>query len=265
MKKSLREEFSLFFESPSREALRRLLKSHFGEMDDLDFKMQWPEEPEIVRHLLALANSGGGCIIIGITQKPDTTFEISGVDKIVDKAKLRDGVQKYISKKLQYDILDFAYSDSEYPALVGKKFQVLLVEDTPQYIPFLVESDGRDLQRGTIYIRRNTNSIKASYDELQNMLNRRITTNYSSQNELLLEQHLKELKALYREAAGTPYQHSEILEIGGIPDEYLSWEDEYDHFIHQLIGKKRRIIEALIMKGQTIQKDDIQNYDDFYP
>jgi hypothetical protein len=37
-RKSLNEEFVKFFENPTREGLRALLKNNFGELPNLDFK-----------------------------------------------------------------------------------------------------------------------------------------------------------------------------------------------------------------------------------
>jgi predicted HTH transcriptional regulator len=263
MKKSLHEEFTRFFESPSRESLRQLLKHHFGETDNLDFKEQWPDELSMVQHIVAMANSGGGCIIFGVSQKADTSFEVAGIDSIKDKVDLRNKLRRFVSNKLQYDVLDFSYIESEYPLLMGKKFQVLLVEDTPEYIPFMVEADSGNLRKGTIYVRKNTASVKVEYSELQVILNRRIATAYSSNNELILEQHLRELKALYREASGTPYENDLLAQIGGAPEELRSWSDEYDGFIHQMIYKKRKIIESIILKGEKSKENDWSEYDEY--
>jgi hypothetical protein len=58
--KTVHESFSRFFEAPSRESLRVLLKEHVGELRNCDFKETWPEHAPVARHLLGLANSGGG-------------------------------------------------------------------------------------------------------------------------------------------------------------------------------------------------------------
>ena len=63
-KKPWKEEFSKFFENPSREALRELLKFQVGEFDPYDFKASWPILSKVARHFLALANSGGGFLSV---------------------------------------------------------------------------------------------------------------------------------------------------------------------------------------------------------
>jgi predicted HTH transcriptional regulator len=86
--KSIYEEFSRFFEHPTRETLRVLLKSNVGETDLLDFKESWPTNPALARHTLAIANSGGGAIIVGVRQEQDCSLVSVGVEKLRDKAEV---------------------------------------------------------------------------------------------------------------------------------------------------------------------------------
>jgi predicted HTH transcriptional regulator len=196
--KGWHEEFARFFETPSREALRDLLRGHVGELNCYDFKGTWPTYPKVARHILGLANSSGGCLILGVEEKEDKTFEPVGVDMLRDKADIYKGIQKFISGQLKHEILDFSYDASEYPKMVGKKFQVLIVEDTPRYIPFVAMSDGDGIRKNAIYVRHGTSSEEANYEELQDMFNRRIETEYSSKYEFDLSKHLSELNILYR-------------------------------------------------------------------
>jgi predicted HTH transcriptional regulator len=69
--KGLYEEFARFFEKPTREGLRELLKKNVGELQHCDFKVQWPALPKLSRILLGIANSGGGCVIIGVAENED--------------------------------------------------------------------------------------------------------------------------------------------------------------------------------------------------
>ncbi len=65
-------------------------------------------------------------------------------------------IKPYLSSSLKYDVYDFSYQTSEYEALKGKQFQMLFVEDTPQFLPFISRKEGSNIKPATIYIRRGT-------------------------------------------------------------------------------------------------------------
>lgn len=98
-----------------------------------------------------------------------------------------------------FEILDFSYDASEYPKLVGKKYQVVLVEDNPEHIPFVSMKDGTGIQKNIIYVRHNSGpeSEPASYDELQRIFDRRLETGFSSGKEIDFRVHLEQLMILY--------------------------------------------------------------------
>jgi hypothetical protein len=56
--RAFREAFARFFEEPTREGLRELLRENFGEANELDFKREWPESSKLAKHVLGLANFG---------------------------------------------------------------------------------------------------------------------------------------------------------------------------------------------------------------
>src|SRR3989337_2634025 len=117
-RKALYEEFAQFFEKPTRESLRELLKNNVSELPNCDFKTQWPALPKVARHLLGIGNSGGGCLIAGVVEKADGTLEPEGLEKLTDKANIVKGVEKYVPTALlaNIQILDFSHEASEYLA-----------------------------------------------------------------------------------------------------------------------------------------------------
>lgn len=197
--KFIHEDFAKFFEHPTREDFRNLIKNNFGELPQCDFKEDWPGLSKLARHILGIANSKGGCIIVGIAQREDNALEPKGLPKLLDKAEITGGIKKYIPESLiqNINILDFSYADSEYPSLVGKRFQVVIIEDDVKHLPFVSTSEGDGILTSAIYIRRGTSTEQANYQELQVLLNRRLETGYSSSREIDLETHLQQLKILY--------------------------------------------------------------------
>jgi hypothetical protein len=108
-----------------------------GETKNLDFKQSRESRSKTARNILGFANSGVGCIIYGVLQKEDGSFDPVGLEKIFDKAEVMKGVQNFIPSKLKFENLCFAYEGSEYPKVKGEKFQILLIEDDPKCIPFI--------------------------------------------------------------------------------------------------------------------------------
>lgn len=197
--KSHREDFARFFEEPSRESFRTLLSSHVGEVEQLDFKQAWPAWAKVARHVLAFANTGGGCMVVGVAENRDGSVSPVGLDEFVDKAQIQNGLEHYLPQELVFEVLDFSFQESEYPAIRGKKFQVMLVEDTPEHLPFLATKDGGGISDAVVYVRRGTSSIAANHRDLQRLVNRRIETGHSSNPTLDLAEQLEHLKLLYLE------------------------------------------------------------------
>ncbi len=120
--KKQHEAFAKFFEAPTRTGLRDLLKGNIGETDYLDFKEDWPEWVKLAKHILAMANSGGGAIVVGVKQYEDGTVEAIGLTKLVDKSDISKKVAGYIPSTVAIEILDFSYTESEYEKIKGKSF-----------------------------------------------------------------------------------------------------------------------------------------------
>lgn len=248
MVKAIREDFNRFFEEPTRDRLRALLKNHNGEFDWLDFKETWIEGTKLARHVLAMANSNGGLLVIGIKEQGDKSLEPCGLAQFSDKTKVKQAIRKFVPDTVEFNILDFAYEESEYPKLKGKKFQVVMVEDRPDQLPFLCLADGESIVRGTIYARDGEESKPATHSQVQRILNRRIESMHSSRRELSLQEHLNELQVLYKGIRPMIVADLYRLSLGVSlerPNPALPKED-YERFVARLIEEKKKLIEQLI-------------------
>lgn len=199
--KGYHESFARFFESPTRESLRNLIKDNVGELRVCDFKAQWPEHSSLAKHVLGMANSGGGCLVIGVEEQADKSLEPVGMPAITDKADITNGLKNYLPTDLlkMVDVLDFSFDASEYPKLIGKRFQVVFVEYRPGHIPFVSTRAGSSIRSATVYVRREGSTEEANHDELQRLLNARIETGHSTTKEVDLKEHLDQLKVLFAE------------------------------------------------------------------
>lgn len=196
-RKSLFEPFARFFEKPTRPALQTLLQENYGEFDHIDFKSSWTLNSKLAKHVLGFANSGGGVLVVGVHQEEDNSLTPRGLDKLADKAEISQALKRFIPGDVVYCVIDFVFTENDYPNLKGKRFQTLLVEDLPERLPFVCLHDGDNINAGIVYVRDGTESLPANHDTLQRILNRRLATGHSTQRELTLKEHLEELRVLY--------------------------------------------------------------------
>lgn len=264
--KGIREEFAKFYEDPSRLKFRDLIRDNLGEFSYLDFKGDWPILSKVARHILGLANSDGGCIVVGVAEKEDKTLEATGIENLKDKADIYKGIQNFLPNILsdRVTVLDFVYEDSEYSKIVGKKFQVILVETDLKHLPFISVASGEGIQKNKIYVRRDTSTEEANYQELQNIINKRLETGYSSRNEIDLRTHIEELEILYG-----LLKSSYVIPTGLLSSQLRAWgstlqdvanqyksvpnphypAESYEGFIARIIEKKKKRIELLLDAG----------------
>lgn len=249
------EAFARFFEAPSREALRDLLRENFGEANELDFKREWPEGSKLAKHVLGLANLGGGCIVVGMEQNDEGTLNPVGLPTLTDKTEVLSALDNYMPETLmrQVEILDFSYEESEYSKLKGKSFQVLFVEDDPTHLPFLSIKDGSHIRSNKVYTRRGAATDEANHDEVQRLVSRRLETGYSSRRELDLKTHLEQLRVLYEQVS--PHSMKSVigemmLQSSGVHRLFTKRvpnpsypEEDYETFVARAIARKKRRIE----------------------
>lgn len=252
IRKNVHEGFARFFETPTRQSLRELLANSIGETDQIDFKAELPEKPKLAKHLLGLANSNGGVLILGVSE--DEALTATGVEEIVDKADIHKMVAPYIPSSLTYEVLDFYFDATEYPQIKGKSFQVIIVESDPKCLPYLSLRAGEGIKDNSIYVRKGTNTTEATHDDVQRVINARLETGYSSSSVIDLEEHLAQLRALY---ATIPQYHSSLRSVfsnfaqrlGALYDEKPNpnYPDEgFEPFIARLIAKKKIRIEKVL-------------------
>lgn len=134
--------------------------------------------------------------MIGVTEGVDGSLVPTGVSPLRDKATIIPPLNAYLPKTIQYQVLDFSFTASEYEALTGKCFQVLLVEDDPKQLPLLALKDGDGIRANAVYVRSGTASTEAGQIELQAVINRRVETGHSNQSTLDLDKHLGQLRSL---------------------------------------------------------------------
>ncbi len=234
------EAFAQFFETPTREKLRDLIKQSIGETDYLDFKSEWPDLIKVSKHIIALANSGGGALVLGLHQTDEGSIEAKGLKEFKDKVDIIKTTKKYVSPCIHYEIFDFSYSDSEYPALKGKLFQVVLVEYSEKSLPILSLKESAGIKANVAYIREGTESIEANHEQLEQLINLRIESGYSSSHTLHLREHLDQLQTLYQ--ARKSKDHLGLASTLAFMNLFGNPLDDYYKFVEDMISAKKNKI-----------------------
>ncbi|MDL5596891.1 ATP-binding protein [Bacillus subtilis] len=264
--KNMHSAFTDFFERPSSETLRPLLKLSVGETNNVDYKEQWPEKGKLAKHVLALANSGGGILVIGV--KEGDVLQSIGLEKAKDKTDIIKQLSVYIPGNLSYEIFDFNFGSSENSELKGKIFQVMLVESNPAHLPYMALKGAEDLKNNSVYVRKGCSSTEAGYTDLQGLFDARISTQQAAKRLLDLGEHCEQLKLLFSQRTsrhdigsywwGSLLPHSSIIGAAAISKksamlgikkglgELLAEPklETYDDFINECILKKKRRIRS---------------------
>ena len=259
--RSYKDDFVEFFKKPSFETLPEFLRNHMGEEDFLDFKENWPEDKDIARHILGMSNSGGGMIVVGVKEENDSKFDPIGITgEWRDKTHFADKISRFIPEHLMalVRLEDFDFGGEIYNTEIrGKRFQIVIVPDSPDRIPFLAIKGTSNLRTDAIYVRKGSSSQVASGEDIQRLINRRLESGKSASVELSLDHHLNQLHVLYSHIPR--YKQSGITTLAESMSRSLFWsnvknpeypQEDYTEFINSCISKKKsRIRRELDLGG----------------
>ena len=268
--KPWKEHLTSFLKEPTRLNLRHLVQIEAVEDNDLEFKRELLPFDSLAKHILAMANKNGGAIVFGVEEIKANQFSPCGLSNSFDITDIEKKLGTYISKKLETSIIPINFKGENDPEFKDKSFLIFIIKYNPRYVPFISLKAGENIKKDTIYIRRNRASEPVNYDELQEILNNRIDTEYSATDERKLIEQLEELKELYSHVSKTirqvasytppsiPLNLRLIMQDAkgafGKTDYETSSnpnypQENYESFIKKLIEIKKDIIIKLIKKS----------------
>ena len=261
--------YDQFLKEPTKDNFRDFMKKSCGELNEMDFKETWIDKGPLAKIMLAMANNGGGIIVFGVKENEDNTFDILGLDSLKDTADISNSISRLVSSSLDYEVFNFVFDSDVYGKFENKKFQIMVIHDTPERLPFVSLGQSEKIEKDVIYVRRGTKSEKATSEEINRIIERKIATIYSENTDMSLDQHLEQLKKLYSElpqkiqvlvrkgtqpnfAAALKVFGERIAALYGTPDEYEekdnpNYPDEgYEAFILRMINAKKLKIEKVL-------------------
>lgn len=262
--------FDLIVKNPSRDGFKTFLKESCGELDNIDFKEKWITKGKLAKIMLAMANTGGGVIVLGIQENKDDNYLAVGIDELKDAADVEKEIKKLVPRNLSYSVLNFIYDDEIYGEYAGKKFQAIIIADAPEQLPFFSIGASDDIEKDCVYIRRGTSSEKASARDFETMIQRKLENVFKESNDLSLKEHLEQLQFLYDSIPqkkrvlvkkgnrfvgameGLQALSERMTEIFGEPDQYEEVPNEnypsedYEQFLVRMIDKKKLKIEKIL-------------------
>lgn len=140
----------------------------------------------IAKTAMAMANIGGGAIVIGVDEVAPDHWQANGVPNDVDQSFLQDDVQQYVNQRADpYVQLELSHVDYD-----RKRFLVIQVRGFNELPVVCTSGDGRAMRPGAIYTRslakHETIEIR-SQSEMRELLDRAIRAGVLSQTQLLLD------------------------------------------------------------------------------
>jgi predicted HTH transcriptional regulator len=175
---------------PLDEIVIDYLLSQKRETAEMDFKLfinvsRHAEFAKIAKDIFAMSNYGGGYLVIGFKETTTGRFEPVGLpeDFHIEQASLQEKFNSYSNEPLA---LDYAEVEKEVENH-KKKFAILYVPPAPvvlkpiKYATYLDEKKHRDrklFSRDEILIRRGTQSVHASLNEIKYIERRSKQTEY---------------------------------------------------------------------------------------
>lgn len=150
------------------------------ETEALDFKASFDSSSqrawcEIVKDIVAMANSGGGVILIGLNDDGSpSAFDIEGLLNL-DPADITNKIYKYTDYQFsEFDIVVTSKGEHRVMALVVRKVPVPIIFTSPGTYTIENNKQRTSFGQGTVYFRHGTKSEPGNMHDLRRFLERQL-------------------------------------------------------------------------------------------
>lgn len=150
------------------------------ETSDVEFKAtvnpkDLKDQFKLVKSIVAMANSGGGIILLGVDNdgNPVSGFDSDALISQLEPAKISDQIEKYTKAQIDFEIMRYVKGGGEVVAIVIE----------PSRMPVVFAKTGESgvgpdretvFQEGTIYFRRGAKSVPGDSEMLRRWIERRL-------------------------------------------------------------------------------------------
>ncbi len=161
-----------------KSAVKESKHVEFKEMFDVTSDHDWCE---ITKDIVALANSGGGCILIGVRNDgTPVQFDPDLINKL-DSAKFVDKIFKYTFEKLSlFEIIKINRNAGEAIALLIGGLHIPVVFQKPGTYDVGGGRQETAFKEGTVYFRHSAKSEPANSNDLRDAVEREISRRHRS-------------------------------------------------------------------------------------
>lgn len=162
--------------SDEKHRILNAVKTRIRESRNLDFKSEFAANSsrdliEVVKDIVAIANSGGGIVVFGLTSKGEPSGkDVSGISDI-DPATITDQIHKYTGEQFSdFEILKVEKAGMRYPAIYVLPVSTPLVFERPGTYAVSDKKQQTAFSKGTIYFRHGAKSEPADNSDIKALI-----------------------------------------------------------------------------------------------
>jgi len=156
----------------AKKAKRESKYIDFKEKFDIDSSQDWCE---VIKDIVAIANSGGGGIIFGVNNDGNLSgYDVSSVLSL-DPAKITDKIAKYTNQQFSdFEIEEFEKDSQRVAILIIYGVSMPMIFTKPGTYSIDSSRQKTAFRKGTIYFRHGAKSEPGDSNDLSNVIERRL-------------------------------------------------------------------------------------------